>query len=163
MAERFELLDETLEICMQMWSDDDGPFEGKHFQLAETLCEPRPISQPRPRILVGGGGEKKTLRLVARHADACNLFASSPDDVAHKLDVLRRHCDAEGRDPGTIDATILAVGSPLDDADGFIADMERYAAIGIVEVHMMPTGDPVEFIEKVGEIVVPTLRSLGDG
>ena len=99
---------------------------------------------------------------MARHADACNLFASSPDDVAHKLDVLRRHCDAEGRDPGTIDGTILALGSPLDDVDSFIADMERYAAIGIVEVQLMPTGDPVEFIEKVGEAVVPALRSLGD-
>ena len=81
-----------------MWSDDNGPYEGRHYQLAETLCVPAPLSRPRPPIMIGGGGEKKTLRLVARYADACNLFGTSPADVAHKLDVLRGHCDAEGRD-----------------------------------------------------------------
>ena len=79
VAERFERLEETLQICLQMWSDDDGPYEGRHYQLAETICSPRPISSPRPRILIGGSGERKTLRLVARYADACNLFAISPD------------------------------------------------------------------------------------
>ncbi|MGC1512901.1 MAG: LLM class F420-dependent oxidoreductase, partial [Acidimicrobiales bacterium] len=91
LAERFERLEETLQICLQMWSDDDGPYQGKHHQLAETICSPRPISSPRPRILVGGGGEKKTLRLVARYADACNLFGEAPT-IARKVEVLRRHC-----------------------------------------------------------------------
>jgi len=98
VAERFERLEETLRICLQMWSDDDGPFEGRHYRLAETLCVPRPISRPHPPILVGGGGEKKTLRLAARYGDACNVFGTSPDDVAGKLDVLRSHCRDEGRD-----------------------------------------------------------------
>src|ERR1700722_2202165 len=99
LGERFERLEEALRICLQMWSDDDGPFEGTHYQLAETLCSPAPVSSPRPRILIGGGGERKTLRLVAGYADACNLFATSPAGVKHKLDVLAEHCEAAGRDP----------------------------------------------------------------
>ena len=98
-AERFERLEETLQICLQMWSDDNGPYEGRHYQLAETICSPPPISSPRPRVLVGGSGERKTLRLVAQYADACNLFAFVPADVAHKLEVLSQHCDTQGRDP----------------------------------------------------------------
>ena len=78
VAERFERLEETLQICLQMWSDDNGPFNGRHYQLAETLCVPQPLSRPHPPILVGGGGEKKTLLLVARYADACNVFGQQP-------------------------------------------------------------------------------------
>ena len=110
VPERFERLEETLQICLQMWSDNDGPYQGRHYRLAETLCSPRPLTRPHPPILVGGGGEKRTLLLVARYADACNLFATSPADVAHKLDVLRRHCDDEGRDYDSITKTALYVG-----------------------------------------------------
>jgi F420-dependent oxidoreductase-like protein len=161
VAERFELLEETLQICRQMWSDDDGPFHGRHFDLAETICSPRPISQPRPKIVVGGSGEKKTLRLVARYADACNLFAASVDAVEHKLAVLRAHCAAEGRDPATIDRTILAMADPFADLDGFLATMDRYAALGVDEVALMPTGDPVAFIERAGERLIPRLAEMG--
>ena len=94
-AERFERLEETLQICLQMWSGSDAPYEGTHYQLGRTLNSPPSISQPRPRIMIGGTGERKTLRLVAKYADACNLFPGP--DVAHKLDVLRRHCETEGR------------------------------------------------------------------
>ena len=161
VAQRFEMLEETLQICRQMWSDDDGPFHGRHFELAETICSPRPLSQPRPPILIGGSGEKKTLRLVARYADACNLFASSVDDVSHKLDVLRAHCEAEGRDPATIKRTILAVRHPFDDVDGFLAEMERYAGLGIDQVDIVPVGDPVAFVERAGEELVPRLAEMG--
>ena len=89
IAERFERLEEAIQICFQMWSDDDGPYEGKHYRLAETLCSPPPVQQPRPTLMIGGAGEKKTLRLVARYADACNLFGSDRDVVAHKLEVLQ--------------------------------------------------------------------------
>jgi F420-dependent oxidoreductase-like protein len=161
VSERFERLEEALQICHQMWSDDDGPYEGRHYQLAETICSPRPIQQPAPKILVGGSGERKTLRLVARYADACNLFAPDPSVVAHKLDVLARHCDAEGRDPATIQKTILGFADPVNDVDGFLAGMEEYAALGIDLVEVMPLGpDPRAWVEQVTESVVPRLRDL---
>ena len=106
-AERFERLEEALQICLQMWSDDDGPFDGKHYQLARTLNSPQSLQRPHPPILIGGGGEKKTLRLVAQYADACNLFATP--DLPHKLDVLRGHCDALGRDYDEIQKTVMQV------------------------------------------------------
>jgi F420-dependent oxidoreductase-like protein len=161
VSERFERLEEALQICQQMWSDDDGPYEGKHYQLAETICSPRPIQQPSPKILVGGSGERKTLKLVARYADACNLFAPDPATVAHKLDVLARHCDAEGRDPATIATTILPFGNPLDDVDDFISRMEEYAKLGVSLIEVMPpTPDPAGFVAELGEKVVPKLNEL---
>ena len=157
VAERFERLEETLQICLQMWSDDDGPYQGRHYQLAETLCVPAPISRPHPPILVGGGGEKKTLRLAARYGDACNLFGSSPDDVAHKLDVLRSHCQDEGRDYDRITKTVLAVRPVLADVDGFLAAAAEYAALGVTELEVMADRDPVEFATEVAERVLPGL------
>lgn len=161
LAERFERLEETLQICLQMWSEDNGPYEGRYYQLAETICSPPPISMPRPRVLVGGGGERKALRLVARYADACNLFASSPADISHKLEVLRRHCEAESRDPALIEKTILARSNPLDDPDTFVAEMAAYAGLGIDTVELMPSGDPIAFTTHVGERIVPSLAQLG--
>ena len=160
VAERFERLEETLQICLQMWSDDDGPFNGRHYQLAETLCVPQPLSRPHPPILVGGGGEKKTLLLVARYADACNVFGSSPADVAGKLDVLRSHCEAEGRDYDRIEKTVLAVIPALADVDGFLAAAREYAALGVTELSVMPDRHPVEFAEQIAERVLPGLADL---
>jgi F420-dependent oxidoreductase-like protein len=161
VAERFERLEETLQICLQMWSDNAGPFHGRHYQLAETLCVPAPISRPHPPILVGGGGERKTLLLAARYADACNVFGSSPADVAHKLDVLRSHCDAEGRDYDAITKTVLAVRPVLADVDAFIAAAAEYTALGVTEMETMPDRHPVEFAEQVAERVLPRLAELG--
>jgi F420-dependent oxidoreductase-like protein len=160
VAERFERLEETLQICLQMWSDDNGPFNGRHYQLAETLCVPPPVSRPHPPILVGGGGERKTLLLAARHADACNVFATSPADVAHKLEVLRAHCDAEGRDYDRIHKTLLAVRPALADVDAFVAAAAEYAALGVTEMEVMPDRHPVEFAEQIAEKVVPSLADL---
>jgi F420-dependent oxidoreductase-like protein len=157
VAERFERLEETLQICLQMWSDDTGPYTGRHHQLAETMCFPMPISQPHPPILVGGGGEKKTLRLVARYADACNLFGSGPAEVANKLEVLRSHCEAEGRDYDRIQKTVLAVRPVLADVDGFLAAAREYAALGVTELQVMPDRHPVEFATEVAERVLPNL------
>ncbi|WP_374158558.1 LLM class F420-dependent oxidoreductase [Mycobacterium sp. G7A2] len=162
LAERFERLEETLQICNQMWDPaDNGPFEGTHYQLAETLCSPQPIN--RPKVLIGGGGERKTLRLVAQYGDACNLFGSSPDDVAHKLDVLRRHCDELGRDYDTIRKTILA-NNPRpepDTLDDFVTQMADYAKLGIDTAIITPTtGAPASWIEAMSP-AVPKLAELG--
>jgi len=160
-SERFERLEETLQICLQMWSDDDGAYEGKHFQLAETVCVPRPVQQPYPPILIGGAGEKKTLRLVAQYAQACNIFAEGVDVMAHKLDVLRRHCDDVGSDYDAIEKTMILVGDPVGDPDGFVKEMAEYAALGI---SMVTTGrtedDPVAWATEVCEKVLPRLASL---
>ena len=102
-AERFERLEETLQICLQMWSGSDAPYRGTHYTLARTLDSPAPIH--RPRILIGGGGERKTLRLVAKYADACNIFAGP--DAGRKLEVLREHCQREGRDYNEIEKTAI--------------------------------------------------------
>ncbi len=164
LAERFDRLEETLQICLQMWDpDNSGPFEGKHYQLAETLCSPQPISSPHPPVLIGGSGEKRTLRLVARYADACNLFVSSPADVAQKLHALRRHCDDLGRDVSTIRKTILYVGARLTtgDVDGFLDEMADYARLGIEEVIVMPPGDrPDTWIEDICGEAAPRLARL---
>src|SRR5258706_2151327 len=95
VSERFERLEEAIQICLQMWSDDNGPYESRHYRLEETICSPMPVSTPRPRIMIGGGGERKTLRLVAQYADACNIIRSL-EDVADQIDGLPRHCGAVG-------------------------------------------------------------------
>lgn len=149
-AERFERLEETLQIVQQMWSDDDGPYTGTHYQLAETMGSPRPIQQPGPPILIGGQGEKKTLRLVAKYGNACNLFETSPTEIAHKLDVLKRHCDAEGTDYDRIEKTIIGGPNALDDTDGFLREMEAYARLGIGMVWNGPSGpDPAAWVTEV--------------
>jgi alkanesulfonate monooxygenase len=112
-AIRFEMLEEALQVCLQMWSDDDGPYSGNHFTLGSTLNSPQPLRRPHPPIMIGGSGEKKTLRLVAKYADACNIFASP--DAGRKLDVLREHCEREGRDYAAIEKTAMM---PLDPGPG---------------------------------------------
>jgi F420-dependent oxidoreductase-like protein len=167
LAERFERLEETLQIVHQLWSDDNGPYTGRHYQLAQTLCSPRPLRTPRPPIMIGGSGEKKTLRLVAKYADATNLFAgpqSTPDAVAAKLDVLAAHCQSEGTNYDRIRKTILWTGPLKTDRDGaraFADQMAGYAKVGVDEVHVMPlTGDPVPYVEELGDHLVPLLADL---
>jgi len=157
-SERFERLEETLQVCLQMWSPNDGPYDGAHFQLAETVNVPPPYGDPHPPILVGGSGERKTLRLVAQYAQMCNLFGESTDAVAHKLDVLRRHCEALGTDYDAIEKSIILMADPAGDPDGFLREMETYAALGIDTVCVGPADeDPVAWTTAVCERVVPRL------
>jgi F420-dependent oxidoreductase-like protein len=165
LGQRFEMLEETLQICEQMWSDNNGPFEGKHYRLAETLCAPQPIQRPRPPILIGGAGEKKTLRLVAQYADVWNisLAAGPPDETRHKLDVLNRHCDDVGRDPVDIRKTLGILVDPLADVDGFVSRAAEYAALGFDLVNVIPLPhitDPVGFVSRLGDEVVPKLAAI---
>lgn len=159
VRERLERLEETLQICLQMWSDNNGPFEGKHYRLAETMLVPQPIR--RPSILIGGGGEKVLLRLVARYADACNLFSMlGVDGVRGKLEVLRRHCDEEKRDYDAIRKTLLWTSSPY--AEDFVAQAEAFAKIGIQEIIVMPPSgsEPVGWVRGL-EATVRRLAEQG--
>ncbi|QKZ16849.1 LLM class F420-dependent oxidoreductase [Streptomyces chartreusis] len=165
VAERFERLEETLRICLQMWDPaTNGSFEGRHYRLAETLGIPAPVSTPHPEIMIGGGGEKKTLRLVARYGDACNLFMTSPEEVGHKLDVLRGHCDTEGRDYDEIRKTVVYSGEPAmkGDLDAFTREIAGYTELGIDTVILGPrTGEPAAFIENFAAPAVQRLAGLG--
>jgi F420-dependent oxidoreductase-like protein len=163
LATRFEMLEETLQICLQMWSGNDGPYHGKHYQLAETICVPQPIR--RPPILIGGDGEKKTLRLVAQYADIWNTMLSDVDQLKHKIDVLNRHCDAVGRDPGEIRKTAggLALLDPFEDTDAYLKTVERFAELGVELINVGPlpgNPDPVGFIRRYGDEVAPRLAEI---
>jgi F420-dependent oxidoreductase-like protein len=160
VSERFERLEETLQICLQMWSDNDGAYEGAHYQLAETLCSPPPVSSPRPRILIGGSGERKTLRLVATYADACNLFGDAAT-VAHKLDVLRRHCDDVGRDPGHIEVTALPMIPDDAGPDALLRHAEEFAAVGVdTIVARSSQPEPERWLEEVWGPVIDKLGGI---
>jgi F420-dependent oxidoreductase-like protein len=162
LKERFERLEETLRICHQMWDQsNDGPFEGKHYQLAETINHPPAVRSPRPRVLIGGGGEKKTLRLVAQYADACNLFTTSPEEVGHKIDVIKEHCDAVGRDFSEIEVTI-ATRESGEGLDAFVSQqVEPYSKLGVKTVIVMPpTSTPAKWIEDFGAPLVQRVADL---
>ncbi|WAJ45867.1 LLM class F420-dependent oxidoreductase [Mycobacterium sp. Aquia_216] len=163
LSQRFEMLEETLQICRQMWSDDNGPYEGKHYQLAETICEPQPIR--RPPILIGGDGEKKTLRLVAQYADVWNSMSSDVDELQHKIDVLNRHCDKVGRDPAEIRKTVgLLVVDPFENVDEYLKTAESYAKLGVDMINAGPVPgnpDPVGFIRRLGDELIPRITEIG--
>ncbi|WP_428338625.1 LLM class F420-dependent oxidoreductase [Mycobacterium sp.] len=161
VPERFDRLEEALQICRQMWSPDDGPFRGQYYQLAETLCQPQPLQPGGPPILIGGMGEKKTLRLVARHANACNLFDAGPEVIAAKLDILARHCHDAGRDPADITKTIITGTDPLIDTDAFIDTMHAYADLGITQVWIGSNQpDLPAWVHRVGDLVTPGIHAL---
>jgi F420-dependent oxidoreductase-like protein len=161
-AERFERLEEALQICLQMWSDDDGPYHGKHYHLERTLNSPQPLTRPHPPILIGGSGEKKTLRLVAQYAQACNLFASP--DLPHKLDVLRGHCEAVGRDYDEIEKTVMMRFDPGHDGehvDSILEQLRGFAELGIDEVHgAVAEVSRITPLEIMGERVIPIAAEL---
>lgn len=162
-AERFERLEETLQICLQMWSEQDSPYEGKHYQLARTLNSPPTLTRPHPPILIGGGGEKKTLRLVAQYAQASNLF--NTPDLERKLDVLRGHCEDVGRDYDDIEKTVMF--TPLDPGpngekvEAMLEQLRRLSALGISEAHgFVPEVYKVTPLEILGEQVIPEAAKM---
>ena len=159
--ERFERLEEAIQICNQMWSDDNGAFAGTHYQLAETLCSPAPVSQPKPRIMIGGSGEKKTLRLVAQYADACNLIAPA-DELPHKIDVLRRHCADLGRDPNEIEVTTMYRDIPAGaSVDEVVAGAQALADLGVSTLVTGAMGDdPGGWLETTFGPAMDEIRAI---
>lgn len=160
---RFELLEEALQIAKQMWSGNNGPYQGKHNQLAETLCSPLPLSRPHPPIMIGGGGEKKTLRMVAQYADACNIFGP-PETVQVKFTVLKQHCDALGRDYGTIEKTTLGTVDLQPgkmSAKDVIARCKGLAAIGVQHaIFNVPNAHDIRPLEIFGREIIPAVADL---
>jgi F420-dependent oxidoreductase-like protein len=159
VATRFEQLEEALRIYRQMMSGDETPFEGVHNHLERPLNSPAPLRRPYPPIMIGGGGEKKTLRLVARYADACNLFDTP--DIGHKLDVLREHCAAEGRDYDEIRKTAYYVPDvKAKGVDGVLADLRRLADLGVsATIGAVPDVYDIAPLETISREVIPVVAS----
>jgi F420-dependent oxidoreductase-like protein len=162
--ERFERLGETLRLAHQMWKGDRSPFEGRHVRAADPLLDPQPVSRPHPPILIGGGGEQVTLRLVATYADACNILVPDPGESRRKLDVLRRHCEAVGRSYEEIETTSLLEVDlrpgrqrPAD----VVAALRAQADEGIEHVIVnMPDAETIRPLEMFGREVIPAVAEI---
>jgi F420-dependent oxidoreductase-like protein len=162
VAERFERLEETLQICLQMWQGDESPYRGTHYDLGRPLNSPQALSVPHPPIMIGGGGERKTLRFVAKYAQACNLFPGP--DLARKLDVLRAHCEAEGRDYDEITKTcyhIFDVGQKGEKAAETVDQLGKLAEMGFeVAIGAVANVWDVTPLEIIGSEVIPAVAGL---
>ncbi|MBF6606209.1 MAG: LLM class F420-dependent oxidoreductase [Chloroflexi bacterium] len=170
LGQRFEMLEETLRIAHEMWQAERGteaPFEGRQFHATRLLNSPPPLSRPHPPIMIGGGGEQRTLRLVARYADACNVFGS-PETLHHKFEVLRGHCEAVGRPFDEIErSTLQPVAIDARGADGALtpaAIVDRAGAladVGVQHLILSVRGvDDISRLELIGRDVIPALRTL---
>ncbi|MCK9894411.1 LLM class F420-dependent oxidoreductase [Frankia sp. AgB32] len=161
-AERFERLEEALEICLQMWSGSDAPYKGRHYQLERTLNVPAALRRPHPPIMIGGSGERRTLRLVARFAQACNLF--NAPDIEHKLDVLRGHCADVGRDYDEIEKTVIGPldpGADGENIDTLLTDLRRLADLGITHYHgSVPGVAALRPLEILADQVIPVAAAF---
>ncbi len=165
LKERYERLEETLQIVKQVWSGGVKPYHGKHYQLTEPMNNPAPISKPHPPILIGGSGEKKTLRLVAKYADACNLFAFGDNsELTRKLDILKRHCDEVGRPYEQIERTVL--GTVMLGAGGMspadlIARCRDLAKLGVQHfIFSLANVHDIKPLETIGREVIPAVRAF---
>lgn len=163
LKDRFEILEETLQYALQMWSGDESPFEGKHIHADRLLNSPPALSAPHPPIMIGGMGEKKTLRLVAKYAQACNLFATP--EIGRKLEVLKEHCAAEGRDYANITKTayvVLDCGPNGENTQQLIDRLGELSELGIDDVlGSIPGGATTGAIERIGADVIPVVAGLG--
>jgi F420-dependent oxidoreductase-like protein len=165
LKERFERLEETLQIAHQAWAGNASPFRGKYYSLEEPLLSPTAVSKPRPRILIGGSGERKTLKLVAKYADACHINAPTPDLARQKLDVLRNHCVAEGRSYDEIEKTAglrMNVEQDGSNIDEVIAAVSALGEVGFDLVTMaLPDVYNLRAIRLFGERVIPQVAHVG--
>ena len=162
ISERFEQLEEAIQICLQMWSDDESGYDGKQFHLGRTLNSPQSLTRPHPPIMIGGSGEKKTLRFVAKYAQACNLFGGP--DLAHKLDVLKEHCEREGRDYNEIEKTavmLFDLGDKGERVDETLAALKEMADLGIQVAHgKVVNAGAIEPLKLMGREIIPAVASF---
>ena len=173
LGERFEMLEETLDLAHSAWDGPRGtrePHDGKHYQASDPLNSPQALSQPHPPILIGGGGERRTLKLVAKYADACNIFGTDPAQLKHKYDVLRGHCETVGRDYAEIEKTFLAGISITPDGarrsltpDAMVERLGRTAEVGAQHAIVGVRGvEDLSKLELIGRSVIPQLREIGE-
>jgi F420-dependent oxidoreductase-like protein len=162
IAERFERLEETIQVCLRMWGDGEEPYEGRHYRLERPLNSPQSLSRPHPPIMIGGVGEQKTLRLVARYAQACNLYQSP--ELPHKLDVLKRHCEAEGRDYDEIEKTCMFnfdVGPNGEKFGPTIGRLRNLHKLGIqTAIGSVKDVWQIKPLEILGQKVLPAVADL---
>lgn len=162
-SERFERLEETLQIALQMWSPNDRPYRGKHYQLEETLCVPQPLR--RLPILIGGMGEKKTLRLVAKYGQGCNFFEfAGIDALRHKLEILAQHCDREGTSYEAIDKTVIGQTclQSQKSADKLLVKLEQLASLGFSQaIYSFKDPEDSRSLQLMTDYVIPRAQSLG--
>jgi F420-dependent oxidoreductase-like protein len=162
LKERFEQLEEAIQICLRMWAGDESPFHGQRFQLERPLNSPQALTKPHPPIMIGGSGEKKTLRFVAKYAQSCNLF--NAPDLDHKLDVLREHCANEGRDYDEIEKTVafpFDLGEHGERVDEVLADLRRLADLGIDTAHGKVFGaGGIDALERMGREIIPVAEKF---
>ncbi|OOC55751.1 MULTISPECIES: LLM class F420-dependent oxidoreductase [Nocardiopsis] len=152
-AERFERLEEAIQICLQMWSDDEGSYQGRHYKLDRTLDSPRNLSDPHPYLMVGGSGERKTLRMVAQYADACNVFGGPGSE--RKLDVLRSHCEALGRDYDRIEKTTTFSFTPDSTRGELVRQLLEMRRVGFTVAYVFGQGfsDPRRAVELLASVL----------
>lgn len=164
-SDRFEWLEETLQMAHQLWANDESSFEGKHFSAPKMTNNPRPLSQPHPRIMVGGMGPKKTLRMVAQYADACNFFEGSGDTALQQaLDTLKGHCDTLGRDYGAIEKTSLGTAHLADGHDtveSIMARLQKLSAMGFTHcIFNMPNVYEITPLQTFAQEIIPATAEL---
>lgn len=162
--ERFARLEEVLRLAHQVWRDDRSPFRGRHSVLDEPIVRPQPLSRPHPPIMVGGNGKRRTMRLVAEYADACNFLVLEPEEIGERLEALRRHCDDVGRDIGEIEITAL---DEIDLRPGrmsssdVVARAHAQATAGVRHLIVnMPDAWDVRYLERIGREVLPALHEI---
>jgi alkanesulfonate monooxygenase SsuD/methylene tetrahydromethanopterin reductase-like flavin-dependent oxidoreductase (luciferase family) len=165
LAERFERLEELVQIALQMWRGDESPFQGMHYQMLRPLNSPNALQRPHPPILIAGSGERKTLRLVARYGDMCNLFdlpgTGFADDLKHKLDVLRSHCEDAGRDYDGIERTVSTFVDPTEDLARYLDHLAELSSIGIDQAIVSPREPWDEATLDWVAAMVPAVHAIG--
>jgi F420-dependent oxidoreductase-like protein len=156
-ATRIRQLEEAVELIVKMWTEPRTTFHGRYFHVENAILEPKPIQKPRPPVMIAGGGEQLTLRAVARLADACNLVGGEPAEVTHKLNVLRRHCDAADRDYLTIEKTHVQLWQLARDAAAVAAKRERLAAAGLAGGFIGTVSEAIDLIGQYQDAGVDLL------
>jgi F420-dependent oxidoreductase-like protein len=158
IPERFQRLEETIQICLQLWSDSEEPYDGAYYHLGRTLSSPRLVTRSRPYLMIGGAGERRTLRLVAQYADACNIVISS--EAAQKLNVLREHCDAVGRNYDEIEKTTLIPIFPSTTSNDLARKVSEARALGFTVAYVVASD--IREPGRIIDAVAPVIREFAD-